>query len=77
MTKGDLIVRSVDKRIYREFKSQAAREGITLGKAISLAMLLWTERERESPRTSILQLKPVHYKSRSASRDIDKELYGG
>ena len=74
---ANLIVRNVDKTIFQEFKSEAVREGVTLGKAITMAMLMWVEKERKSPKKSILHLKPVSYKTRAASREIDKELYGG
>ena len=73
----NLIVRNVDKRVFHEFKSEAVREGVTIGKAITMAMFMWIERERKTPKRSILDLKPVSYKSRKASAEIDKEVYGG
>ena len=74
---ANLIVRNVDKSVFQEFKSEATKEGITMGKAITMAMLMWIERERKTIKRSILDLKPVSYKSRKASTEIDKEIYGG
>lgn len=77
MAKQNLIVRNVDKKIFQEFKAQATKEGITVGKAISLAMFMWIGHERKRKRMSILDIKPVDYKSKNASRNIDKDLHGG
>lgn len=72
-----LIVRNVNKNVIQEFKAQAAKEGMSFGKAITMAMLLWIDKEQSAPQKSILQLKPVRFGSRKAGTDIDKDLYGG
>lgn len=36
--KTQITVRDVDEKVFREFKAEAVRHGLTLGTAITLAM---------------------------------------
>jgi len=74
--KTTLIVRNVDKRIFKEFKLKAAKGGTTIGKAINMAMLNWVKQESKKPKISIIHLRPASYKHKKTSKEIDKELYG-
>ena len=75
MATKSLVVRNVDERIFQEFKAEAGREGLILGKAITMAMMMWLGKGRKRPRLSILDLKPVRFRGKFTSADIDKELY--
>lgn len=74
---ANLVIRNVNKKLFAEFKSQATREGLTVGKAMNRAMSLWVGREKRKPTKSILDLKPVKFGDKKASKDVDEDLYGG
>jgi hypothetical protein len=42
-----IVVKGVDERAYRRLKSKAAKEGLTMGQAASLAFSAWSERKGE------------------------------
>ncbi len=72
-----LSVRDVDKKVFREFKAQAVREGMPVGKALSLAMVFWMG-QNAKPVKSIKDLKIANLGkgTEKLSEEIDKILYG-
>ncbi len=71
-----LSVRDVDEKIFREFKAEAARERLPIGKALTLAMGFWLQESK--PLKNLLDLKAVNLGkgSEKLSEEIDKTLYG-
>jgi hypothetical protein len=75
----NITVRDVDERIFREFKAEAVKEGMQLGKALTRAMRFWLDRKKEKrPKKSILDLKPFDWGegSERSSIEVDQVLYG-
>ena len=72
-----LSVREVDENVFREFKAEAVREGMPIGKALSLAMNQWLKQHKK-PLRSVLDFKPVNLGkgTERLSEEIDKTLYG-
>ncbi|HLC57382.1 MAG TPA: hypothetical protein VJH95_02320 [Candidatus Nanoarchaeia archaeon] len=69
-------VKNVEEGIFNEFKAESVREGITIGKSLTLAMKLWLERTQK-PKLSILDFKPGNWGKGTAktSEAIDNILY--
>ena len=70
-------LKNVEKDIFREFKAEAVREDLALGKAVTLAMKFWLVRARKKPKLSILDLKPTSW-GRGTERlsiEADEVLY--
>ena len=69
-------VKNVEEGIFNEFKAESVREGITIGKSLTLAMKLWLDRTQK-PKLSILDLKPGNWGKGTAktSEAIDNILY--
>ena len=74
--KGQITVREVDQDIFRNFKAEAARRGLTVGKAITLAMEKFKS-ELESKRKLELW-KPTSWGKGTmyVSENMDDVLYG-
>ena len=72
-----LSVKDVDEKIFREFKAEAVREGVNVGKALNLAMAVWVQKSTK-PKRSLLDLKPVSFGkgTERLSEEADKILYG-
>lgn len=60
-------VKDVESQAFREFKAESVREGLKIGKALTLAMKFWLESKEKKPRMSLLDLKP---------RSWERELSG-
>ncbi len=73
-----LSVKDVEEDVFREFKSELVREGLTVGKALTLAMQLWLERVEQKPTKSLLSLKLTRWGkgTERASEEIDR-IVGG
>ena len=73
-----LSVKEVDEKVFREFKAEAVREGFNVGKALTLAMMLWIHRTGKKPRMNILNLKPKDWGkgTERLSEEADEALYG-
>lgn len=75
-----LVVRDVDKSVYRKFRQRVLEKGLKLGTALAMAMESWVEKgegEDIDPR-NLLKMsgiiktkKPVKW-----STEVDKVLYG-
>ncbi|MBI2675308.1 MAG: hypothetical protein HYX24_02530 [Candidatus Aenigmarchaeota archaeon] len=72
-----LSIRDVDEKTFREFKAEATREGLPVGKAITLAMGFWLQ-EHAKPIRNMLDFRSVNLGkgSEKLSEEIDKTLYG-
>lgn len=65
--------------MFRKFKTEAVRQGVSLGKALTGAMKLWLDKHRKTgKRGSLRQLKPVDWGkgTERSSMEIDEILYG-
>jgi hypothetical protein len=71
-------IKDVDEKIFREFKAEAVREGLKIGQALNFAMLAWLAEGKKKPKLRFMNLKPMSWgpDSETASRDMDKILYG-
>ena len=71
-----LSVRDVDEKVFREFRAEAVREGMLVGKALSLAMSLWLQKNAK-PFSNMLNFKPMKLGkgTEKLGEEIDKILY--
>jgi hypothetical protein len=72
-----ITVRDVDERVFREFKAEAVKRGMTLGSALTLAM----EKFKSSlagKRAKLTAYKPVAWGkgTERVSEEVDAILYG-
>jgi hypothetical protein len=72
-----ITVRDVDEHVFREFKAEAVKQGMTLGTALTLAM----EKFRSTlsgKRTKLTSLKPSAWGkgTEHVSEEVDEILYG-
>ena len=69
-------IKNIDERTFREFKAKSAIEGISVGKALTLAMGLLLEQKREK-KMSLLNLKPKDWGkgTEKLSEEIDEIAY--
>lgn len=76
----NIAIRDVDENLFKEFKAEAAREGTSVGKILTMAMRFWLERvkKKKKVRKSLLDLKPFDWGkgSENSSEEIDAILYG-
>ncbi len=72
-----LSVKNVEDKIFREFKAESVRDGLKVGRALTLAMKFWLERISRGKKVSILNLKPRSWGrgTEKASEEIDRILY--
>ncbi|MEW5956008.1 MAG: hypothetical protein AB1626_05750 [Candidatus Micrarchaeota archaeon] len=72
--------RGVDTEVFREFKAEAARRGMRMGRAITEALKLFAEApaRQKKGKMGLLDLKPVDYgpENRNLSSRVDEILYG-
>jgi len=70
-------VKDVEDQTFREFKAESVREGLKIGKALTLAMKLWLEKGTKKPRVSLLELRPKRWGKGTelTSGEIDKVAY--
>ena len=71
-----LSVKNVDDKVFRKFKAESVREGLKVGKALTMSMDSWLEKTN-SKKMSILNFKPVSWGkgTEKTSEEIDKVLY--
>lgn len=72
-----ITVRDVDEDIFREFKAEAIRHGLTLGSALTLAMKKFRS-ELLKKKLKFTSLQPVAWGkgTEKVSEEVDKILYG-
>ncbi len=70
-----LSVRDVDDDVFRDFKAEAVKKGLKVGKALTFAMQEWID--KSSPKKSFMRLKPMDWGkgTENSSMEIDKVLY--
>ncbi len=73
-------IRSIDERVFRDLKSEAAKKGIPIGEALNEAIRRWiTESRKQSTgKRSLLEMKASDWGegTENASQEIDEVLYG-
>ena len=79
----NITIRGVNPRFWRELKVEAVKEGLTIGKALNLALERWLheyKNKRSKIRTkSFWDLKPFKYEGEDAGKlsiKVDEVLYG-
>jgi len=79
----NITIREVNSRLWRELKSESAKEGLTMGEALNLALETFLEEKKSKKHNknakSFLDLKPYAFKGEgqgSLSSDVDSVLYG-
>jgi len=72
-----ITIRDVDPTVFREFKAEAVNQGLTLGSALTLAMVKF-RRELHHKKSKFTTFKPFPWGKGTGriSEDIDKILYG-
>ena len=72
-----ITVKDVDENVFRELKAQAAKEGISVGKALSFAVRVWLS-EMRKPMLPLSFWKTFKggKDTRYLSEQIDDVLYG-
>jgi len=81
MEKTFIGVREVDKEIFRKFRARIIEEKLKLGVALTLAMKLWMEKEKQKkvldPK-NLLELNGIIKPKNKVrwSEEIDEFLYG-
>ncbi|PIN80163.1 hypothetical protein COV11_04570 [Candidatus Woesearchaeota archaeon CG10_big_fil_rev_8_21_14_0_10_30_7] len=73
-----LSVKNVDGETFKEFKAEAVKEGLKLGKALELAMKYYMGRRKVLPKLRFLDLKPIDWGkgTEKTSEEIDDIIYG-
>ena len=71
-----ITVREVDEGVFREFKAEATKQGLTLGSAITLAMEKFHNDLRKKKKFT--SLKPISWGkgTEKVSEQVDEILYG-
>lgn len=72
-----LSIKNVEGEVFREFKAESVREGLEIGKSLTLAMKLWIDMHQRKPKMSFLDMKPRNWGkgTERLSEEIDKILY--
>ncbi|MBI5003174.1 hypothetical protein HZC31_07345 [Candidatus Woesearchaeota archaeon] len=71
-------IKNVDEKIFRDFRAEAVREKMQVGKVLTLAMKHWIEKKQKKPKLDFLTLKPTSWGkgTERTSEQIDEILYG-
>ena len=72
-------VRDVNPQVFREFKSEAVKEDLKVGVALTQALQNWVEtRAKRKRKGSFLDLKPFDWGpgNENISESVDEILYG-
>ncbi len=78
----NITIRDVNTETWRRVKTEAVREGMTVGEAANLAFEKWLEetvKKKSKKGKSFWDLKPLSPKAKDAgtwSQNVDKTLYG-
>lgn len=77
MVKMQLSIKNVEGEVFREFKAESVREGLEIGRSLTLAMKLWIDMHYRKPKMSMLNFKPRDWGkgTERLSGEIDKVLY--
>jgi len=71
-----ITVREVDETVFREFKAEATRLGLTMGAALTLAMEKFKS-ELQRKKGTLTSLKPMPWKkgTERLSEEVDAIMY--
>lgn len=72
-----ITVRDVDQEVFREFKAEAIKQGLTLGSALTIVMEKF-RKELGKKKLNFTSLKPVPWGkgTERVSEQVDQILYG-
>lgn len=72
-----ITVRDVDSEVFREFKAEAIKKGLTLGSALTIAMGKFRN-ELGKKKQKFTSLKPIAWGkgTEQVSEQVDQILYG-
>lgn len=73
----NISVRGVEEKLFKEFKSEAIKEGKKIGEALNEALELWIRMRRKRKKFKMV-LQPFDWGegSERASLEIDEIVYG-
>lgn len=72
-----ITVRDVDQEVFREFKAEAIKRGLTMGSALTIAMEKFkAELTKKKPKFTSLKPVPWGKGTEHVSEEVDKILYG-
>lgn len=80
--KDTIVVRKVNKRVYKRFKQKALEEETNIGEAVTEAMEHWLEEKRIEEKIDIKNILKLNGLIKTGkkvrwSEQIDQTLYGG
>ncbi len=73
-------VRGVDEAVFRNFRSEVVRRGLTVGEVVNELLSKWlSAKKTNTKKFSLLELEPVDLGkgSEKLSSQVDEILYGG
>lgn len=78
MKETQISVRDVNKEVFNEFKALTVKKRVTLGKALTIAMMEWLNEEKEITKKSLLKMKSWDWGkgTENTSEEVDQILYG-
>ncbi len=76
-----LVVRKIDKEIYKQFRQKAMEENKNVGEALNQAMGYWLAKEREYKGPDIKKMLKLNGLVKTGGKvnwsvDVDETLYG-
>ena len=73
---SNITVRDVDDKVFREFKAAAAKQGLTIGQALTFAMLKY--KSELKPKKKLTDYKSSSWgpETMYVSEQIDDIMYG-
>ncbi|MBI5228318.1 hypothetical protein HY988_07025 [Candidatus Micrarchaeota archaeon] len=72
-------LRNFDNELYKELKSEAVKDDITISEALTQAVSVWLSvHKHKKKKKSVFDFKPVDFGpgSEKSSQEIDQVLYG-
>ena len=77
MSETQISIKNVEEQVFREFKAESVKDGLKIGKALTMAMKLWLETKDKKKKMSLLDFKPKKWGkgTEKASEEIDNILY--
>ncbi|MAE13526.1 hypothetical protein CMO92_03095 [Candidatus Woesearchaeota archaeon] len=72
-----LSVKDVDASVFKEFKAESVRDGLKIGKGLTLAMEFWLRNKNQKKKASILDFEPSLWEKETAkvSEKLDDVVY--
>ncbi len=75
---ANVTLRNFDDKLYRELKSEAVKDGLTIVEALKQAVSVWLAVHTHKKKKSVFDYKPMDFGpgSERSSQEIDQVLYG-